>query len=63
MADVGGRLGTEIVDGYRCDLGFQLINPAYPEARRVLDLAALVAVSQWRYTPTVVEGQPVPATL
>lgn len=38
---VGGRLGTEIVDGYRCDLGFQLINPAYPEARRVLDLAAL----------------------
>lgn len=38
---VGGRLGTDVVDGYRCDLGFQLINPAYPEARRVLDLAAL----------------------
>ena len=38
---VGGRVRTEVVDGFRCDVGFQLLNPAYPEARRVLDLAAL----------------------
>ncbi|HVN12765.1 MAG TPA: NAD(P)/FAD-dependent oxidoreductase [Kineosporiaceae bacterium] len=38
---VGGRVRTEIVDGFRCDRGFQLLNPAYPEVRRVLDLRAL----------------------
>jgi len=37
----GGRVRTEVVDGFRCDRGFQLLNPAYPEARRVLDLPAL----------------------
>src|SRR5881227_3367123 len=40
-ATVGGRVRTEVVDGFRCDVGFQLLNPAYPEARRVLDLATL----------------------
>ena len=39
--DVGGRVRTEVVDGFRCDLGFQLLNPAYPEARHQLNLAAL----------------------
>lgn len=38
---VGGRVATEIVDGFRCDRGFQLLNPGYPEARRALDLEAL----------------------
>jgi phytoene dehydrogenase-like protein len=38
---VGGRVRTDVVDGFRCDRGFQLLNPAYPEARRVLDLRAL----------------------
>jgi glycine/D-amino acid oxidase-like deaminating enzyme len=38
---VGGRVRTDVVDGFRCDRGFQLLNPAYPEARRVLDLGAL----------------------
>ncbi len=43
---VGGRVSTDVVDGYRCDVGFQLINPAYPALVRVLaeigsDLAAL----------------------
>lgn len=38
---IGGRIRTDIIDGYRCDRGFQLINPAYPAARRFLDLAAL----------------------
>ncbi len=38
---VGGRVRTDHVDGFRLDRGFQLFNPAYPEAERVLDLAAL----------------------
>src|SRR5919199_6877965 len=38
---VGGRVRTDVVDGFRCDRGFQLLNPAYPEVRRVLDLHAL----------------------
>ncbi len=34
---VGGRVRTDVVDGFRLDRGFQLYNPAYPEGRRVLD--------------------------
>ncbi len=37
----GGRVATDVVDGYRVDRGFQVFNPAYPEAARVLDLGAL----------------------
>ncbi|MBU3750238.1 MAG: FAD-dependent oxidoreductase [Mycobacterium sp.] len=38
---VGGRVRTDVVDGYRLDRGFQLYNPAYPEGARVLDHRAL----------------------
>ena len=38
---VGGRVRTDVVDGFRCDRGFQLVNPAYPALRHVVDLAAL----------------------
>lgn len=38
---VGGRVRTDIVEGFRLDRGFQVFNTAYPEARRVLDLKAL----------------------
>ncbi len=38
---VGGRVRTDVVDGFRCDRGFQLLNPSYPAARRWVDLAAL----------------------
>lgn len=38
---VGGRVRTDLVDGYRLDRGFQLYNPAYPEGARVLDHDAL----------------------
>ncbi|MGZ4493740.1 MAG: protoporphyrinogen/coproporphyrinogen oxidase [Nocardioides sp.] len=38
---VGGRVRTDVVDGYRLDHGFQLLNTAYPEVGRVLDLPAL----------------------
>ena len=32
---------SDVVDGVTVDRGFQLLNPAYPEAARVLDLDAL----------------------
>jgi glycine/D-amino acid oxidase-like deaminating enzyme len=38
---VGGRVRTEMIDGFRCDRGFQVFNPYYPEARRVLDITRL----------------------
>jgi phytoene dehydrogenase-like protein len=38
---VGGRVRTDVIDGFRCDRGFQLLNPAYPAARQLLDLEAL----------------------
>lgn len=34
---VGGRVRTDVVDGFRLDRSFQLFLPACPEARRVLD--------------------------
>ena len=37
----GGRMRSEVHDGVTVDRGFQLLNPAYPEAARVLDLDAL----------------------
>lgn len=37
----GGRVRTDVVDGTLLDRGFQLLNPAYPEVRRVVDVGAL----------------------
>ncbi|MEM1055521.1 MAG: NAD(P)/FAD-dependent oxidoreductase [Bacteroidota bacterium] len=37
----GGRVRTDVVDGFRLDRGFQVLLTAYPEARRVLDYDAL----------------------
>ncbi len=37
----GGRVRTDLIDGYRCDRGFQLLNPSYPAAKVVLDLPGL----------------------
>ena len=36
----GGRMVTDVVDGFTIDAGFQLLNPSYPQAAH-LDLAAL----------------------
>ena len=33
----GGRIRTDVVDGFRLDRGFQLYNPAYPEGARMFD--------------------------
>jgi phytoene dehydrogenase-like protein len=38
---VGGRVATDLCDGYRLDRGFQVLLTAYPEARRLLDYEAL----------------------
>lgn len=38
---VGGRVRTDIVDGFRLDRGFQTFLPAYPEAKKLLDYDAL----------------------
>lgn len=39
--DVGGRVRTDLVDGFRLDRGFQILLTAYPEIRRQVDLDAL----------------------
>ncbi|HSJ19427.1 MAG TPA: NAD(P)/FAD-dependent oxidoreductase [Nocardioidaceae bacterium] len=38
---IGGRVRTDHVDGFRCDRGFQLINPAYPALQQLVDVDAL----------------------
>ncbi len=37
----GGRIRTDLVEGFRLDRGFQVLLTEYPEARRVLDMDAL----------------------
>lgn len=48
---VGGRVRTDRRDGLQLDHGFQLYNPAYPEAARVLDHEALELCA---FTPGVI---------
>ncbi len=38
---VGGRVRTDVVDGFRLDRGFQILLTAYPEAQRLLNYHAL----------------------
>lgn len=33
---VGGRVATDVVDGFRCDRGFQVLNTSYPALRAAL---------------------------
>lgn len=39
--DGGGRVRTDVRDGFRLDRGFQVLLTAYPEVRAALDLSAL----------------------
>lgn len=39
--EVGGRIRTDRVDGFRLDHGFQLFNPGYPAGPRTFDYPAL----------------------
>ena len=38
---VGGRVRTDMCDGFQLDRGFQILLTAYPEARRLLNYDAL----------------------
>ncbi|KAJ6302053.1 hypothetical protein OIU77_016201 [Salix suchowensis] len=38
---VGGRVRTDVVDGFLLDRGFQIFITAYPEAQKLLDYQAL----------------------
>lgn len=38
---VGGRIRTDKIDGFNCDHGFQVFNPAYPAVKRWVDVDAL----------------------
>ncbi len=38
---IGGRVRTDLVDGFRLDRGFQVLQTAYPEAQRQLDYSRL----------------------
>lgn len=38
---VGGRVRTDIINGFRLDRGFQILLTAYPEAKRLLNYTAL----------------------
>ncbi len=40
-ARVGGRVGTDVIDGFRCDRGFQYVNVGNPDVRDAVDVAAL----------------------
>ena len=40
-ARVGGRVGTDLIDGFRCDRGFQWLNAGDPVIRESVDVAAL----------------------
>ncbi len=39
--DVGGRIRTDVVDGFLMDRGFQVLNPAYPAVQQHIDVEAL----------------------
>lgn len=38
---VGGRVRTDVIDGYQLDLGFQVFNPSYPLVQDLVDVEAL----------------------
>ena len=38
---VGGRVRTDLIDGFLCDRGFQILLTGYPELARQLDVGAL----------------------
>jgi glycine/D-amino acid oxidase-like deaminating enzyme len=40
-ARVGGRVGTDLIDGFRCDRGFQWVNVGHPDVMASVDVAAL----------------------
>lgn len=39
--EIGGRQRTDDIDGFLCDRGFQVLNPAYPAVKRWIDVEDL----------------------
>ncbi|GAB94381.1 phytoene dehydrogenase-like protein [Kineosphaera limosa] len=39
--DVGGRVRTDVIEDFRCDRGFQLLNPGYPAVQDEVDVRRL----------------------
>ncbi len=54
---VGGRVRTDVVEGFLLDRGFQIFLPAYPEAKRVLDYDALDLRSIYRGADVFVKNR------
>lgn len=56
---VGGRVRTDVIDGFHLDRGFQVLLTAYPEVRRQLDLDAL-DLREFRAGATIwLDGRPI----
>jgi phytoene dehydrogenase-like protein len=55
--EVGGRVRTDLVDGFRLDHGFQIISPGYPALRRLVDLPALRPHKFWRAVRVAGDGR------
>src|SRR3954468_2141467 len=53
---VGGRVRTDVVDGYRCDRGFQLLNPSYPALAPVLGEPGMHALDLHAFQAGTVVG-------
>ncbi len=43
----GGRVKTEIINGYHLDIGFQVLLEAYPKVQQYLDIQALEPIELW----------------
>ena len=61
---VGGRVATDVIDGFTLDRGFQLINSQYPELKRlkVMDEVDLVRLMIFSASCLIVVS-PTPPTL
>ncbi|TCK21849.1 NAD(P)/FAD-dependent oxidoreductase [Pseudonocardia endophytica] len=48
---VGGRMATDVVDGFRCDRGFQVLNTSYPALKAALAPHGLDSLGARRFAP------------
>ena len=53
---VGGRVATDLIDGYRLDRGFQLINARYPELVRLHVISELEFISAARTIDVAIDS-------
>jgi glycine/D-amino acid oxidase-like deaminating enzyme len=48
---VGGRVATDVVDGFRCDRGFQVLNTSYPALKAALAPHGLDSLGARAFSP------------